>query len=151
VRERLEREYDLELLATTPNVRYEVLLIGGMLKVAEGPERWKVRELAIFSGLGTLPRPLFWGLRLALTMVHLDWASSRLLQALVVLIDAAAFAGIAYGKFHGAVTATVPTGVRPLPSGATTQTSSDNARAISSTIFRPGAWMPSSLVQRIRI
>jgi len=36
-------------------------------------------------------------------------------------------------------------------SGATTQTSSDSARAISSTIFRPGAWMPSSLVQRIRI
>ncbi|MDQ3759214.1 MAG: translation elongation factor 4, partial [Actinomycetota bacterium] len=29
IRERLEREYDLEMLATTPNVSYEVELIGG--------------------------------------------------------------------------------------------------------------------------
>ena len=38
VRERLEREYDLELLATTPNVRYEVVLRGG--------ERLEVRSPA---------------------------------------------------------------------------------------------------------
>jgi GTP-binding protein LepA len=38
VRERLEREYDLELLATTPNVRYEAVLHGG--------ERTEVRSPA---------------------------------------------------------------------------------------------------------
>jgi GTP-binding protein LepA len=38
VRERLEREYDLELLATTPNVRYEAVLRGG--------ERTEVRSPA---------------------------------------------------------------------------------------------------------
>jgi GTP-binding protein LepA len=37
VRERLEREYDLELLATTPNVRYEVKLIGGEVVEMRSP------------------------------------------------------------------------------------------------------------------
>ncbi len=37
VRERLEREYDLELLATTPNVRYEVTLIGGEVVEVRSP------------------------------------------------------------------------------------------------------------------
>jgi GTP-binding protein LepA len=37
VRERLEREYDLELLATTPNVRYEVTLNGGEVVEVRSP------------------------------------------------------------------------------------------------------------------
>jgi GTP-binding protein LepA len=37
VRERLEREYDLELLATTPNVRYEVEVRGGELVEVHSP------------------------------------------------------------------------------------------------------------------
>jgi GTP-binding protein LepA len=37
VRERLEREYDLELLATTPNVRYEVKLNGGEIVEVHSP------------------------------------------------------------------------------------------------------------------
>jgi GTP-binding protein LepA len=37
VRERLEREYDLELLATTPNVRYEVKLTSGELVDVHSP------------------------------------------------------------------------------------------------------------------
>jgi GTP-binding protein LepA len=37
VRERLEREYDLELLATTPNVRYEVGLGGGETAEVRSP------------------------------------------------------------------------------------------------------------------
>ncbi len=37
VRERLEREYDLELLATTPNVRYEVLVRGGEVVEVHSP------------------------------------------------------------------------------------------------------------------
>jgi GTP-binding protein LepA len=37
VRERLEREYGLDLLATTPNVRYEVNLIGGDREEVHSP------------------------------------------------------------------------------------------------------------------
>ena len=37
VRERLEREYDLELLATTPNVRYEVQVRGGEIVEVHSP------------------------------------------------------------------------------------------------------------------
>jgi GTP-binding protein LepA len=37
VRERLEREYDLDLLATTPNVRYEVNLTNGEHKEVHSP------------------------------------------------------------------------------------------------------------------
>ncbi len=37
VRERLEREYDLQLLATTPNVRYEVELRGGEVVEVRSP------------------------------------------------------------------------------------------------------------------
>ena len=48
VRERLEREYDLDLLATPPNVRYEVTLTNGdEVKVnspAEMPERVVIEE-----------------------------------------------------------------------------------------------------------
>jgi GTP-binding protein LepA len=50
VRERLEREYDLELLATTPNVEYEVTLTDGeVLPVhspSEMPERGRITEIS---------------------------------------------------------------------------------------------------------
>ncbi|HEY7151491.1 MAG TPA: translation elongation factor 4, partial [Solirubrobacterales bacterium] len=48
VRERLEREYGLELLATTPNVRYEVELRGG--------ERTEVRSPAEMPDPATIER-----------------------------------------------------------------------------------------------
>jgi GTP-binding protein LepA len=49
VRERLEREYDLELLATTPNVEYEVTLTDGeevaVDSPAEMPDRARIAEI----------------------------------------------------------------------------------------------------------
>src|SRR5947209_8392352 len=49
VRERLEREYDLELLATTPNVEYDVTLTDGTeLKVhspTDMPDRARIEEI----------------------------------------------------------------------------------------------------------
>jgi GTP-binding protein LepA len=49
VRERLEREYDLELLATTPNVEYEVSLTDGEQLVvhspADMPDRARIAEI----------------------------------------------------------------------------------------------------------
>jgi GTP-binding protein LepA len=50
VRERLEREYDLELLATTPNVSYEVTLNGGenveVHSPVEMPDPGSIAEIA---------------------------------------------------------------------------------------------------------
>jgi GTP-binding protein LepA len=49
VRERLEREYDLELLATTPNVEYEVVLTDGsevdVHSPTDMPERGRIAEV----------------------------------------------------------------------------------------------------------
>ena len=49
VRERLEREYDLELLATTPNVEYEVTLTDGreltVHSPADMPDRARIEEV----------------------------------------------------------------------------------------------------------
>jgi GTP-binding protein LepA len=45
VRERLEREYDLELLATTPNVEYEVTLTDGSELVVHSPSDMPDRPL----------------------------------------------------------------------------------------------------------
>jgi len=40
VRERLEREYDLELIATAPSVIYKVVLTNGVVEEIENPARW---------------------------------------------------------------------------------------------------------------
>jgi GTP-binding protein LepA len=49
VRERLEREYDLDLLATTPNVEYEVTLTDGSVvevhSPADMPDRARIEEI----------------------------------------------------------------------------------------------------------
>jgi GTP-binding protein LepA len=49
IRERLEREFDLDLLATTPNVRYEIELVTGeVLKVSnpvDFPESGSIQEV----------------------------------------------------------------------------------------------------------
>ncbi len=49
VRERLEREYDLELLATTPNVEYEVTLTDGTVVTVHSPsdmpDRARIEEI----------------------------------------------------------------------------------------------------------
>jgi GTP-binding protein LepA len=49
VRERLEREYDLELLATTPNVEYEVTLTDGSVITVHSPsgmpDRARIEEI----------------------------------------------------------------------------------------------------------
>jgi GTP-binding protein LepA len=61
VRERLEREYDLELLATPPNVRYEVTLTNGdEVKVnspADMPERVLIEEIREPFIRGTILTP----------------------------------------------------------------------------------------------
>ena len=62
VRERLEREYDLDLLATTPNVSYEVELIGGRHRrsaLARRPPRPRLDRRdprALHPGERDLPR-----------------------------------------------------------------------------------------------
>ncbi len=45
VRERLEREYDLELLATTPNVHYEVTLTNGTVVGVNSPSEMPERDV----------------------------------------------------------------------------------------------------------
>ena len=48
VRERLEREFDLDLISTSPNVVYRVVLDDGTEKIVTNPSEWpegKVREV----------------------------------------------------------------------------------------------------------
>ncbi|NMA63934.1 MAG: elongation factor 4, partial [Syntrophomonadaceae bacterium] len=45
VRERLEREYDLDLIATAPTVNYQVYLTSGEVKEVENPAWWPETQL----------------------------------------------------------------------------------------------------------
>ncbi len=74
----------------------EAIMIGGLLKLADAPDAWKVRELAIFSGLGTLPRPLLWAVNMSLPFLRLDWGLSGFPVTMTVLLDAGSFAAIIY-------------------------------------------------------
>ena len=62
VRERLEREYDLELLATTPNVRYEVRITNGetvdVHSPVEMPDPGLIEEILEPYIRASLPGPL---------------------------------------------------------------------------------------------
>jgi hypothetical protein len=74
----------------------EYLLISGLLQVADAPERWNIRELAIFSGLGTVLRPLLWVAVMVIPMMNMDWGIPAPMSLLIVLVDAASFAAVAY-------------------------------------------------------
>jgi hypothetical protein len=74
----------------------EAIMIGGLLALAEGPETWRIRELAIFSGLGTLPRPLLWAINMVLPFLHLDWGFAGFPFTMATLVDAGSFAAIVY-------------------------------------------------------
>jgi hypothetical protein len=75
----------------------EAILIGGMLALAEAPESWRIpKEMAIFSGLGTLPRPLLYAVNMVLPYLRLDWGFSGFPLTVCVLVDAASFGAIVY-------------------------------------------------------
>ncbi|HUS63878.1 MAG TPA: hypothetical protein VMZ28_05005 [Kofleriaceae bacterium] len=74
----------------------EYFVVSGLLQVADAPERWNIRELAIFGGLGTLLRPLLWMANMLIPMLHMDWGIPMPMSLLIVLADAAAFATVVY-------------------------------------------------------
>lgn len=74
----------------------EYFVVSGLLQVADAPERWNIRELAIFGGLGTLLRPLLWMANMLIPMLRMDWGIAMPMSLLIVLADAAAFATVVY-------------------------------------------------------